>query len=524
MDRRQFVKWSAISFCASQIFSPSRFVFAKKVAELKPEGTFSAKNRRESFERNKREHLWLKAFEGVKDFSFQKGSISLGAVPRGISGVFYRVGPGWLSDKKDRFNHWMEGEGLIQSITVRSGMITHQARVVQTTPMVDFRLNENRFYHTLATKNKKAKLSYFPPNQSVLPLKGNRLLALADGAFSQDAKPWEVDRSSLNVKDFSSTDKKDIASKALSSHPIRDHNRSIWNAIPDFVRKGIVLEQYFSTGALRKSVFFPLKNVGYFHSFVLTENKVIVVVPPLFFSQAAGKDYLSSFFWEKQSECTILVFDKESFTLDFSVKTPAFFAMHFINGFEKQGKIVFDGLCYEDGNILLQAYRDLMKGRWCKEESEENLYFPKLNRFIVDKDGVKRELMSRYHYEMPSIDPRDLGQEYGNVVLLKKKSRDKLSGGVRYYRSVAVRDMKTGWENSYRYPSFYFPEEHIYLPDKKKSSGKGGWVLGSVYDLKKEKTRIFVFDAEKINEGPVAGALLAYGMPISAHGRYVADF
>ena len=197
--------------------------------------------------------------------------------------------------------------------------------------------------------------------------------------------------------------------------------------------------------------------------------------------------------------------------------------MHYINAFESDGKIIFDGLRYDDATLLLSAYRQLMSGKW-GEGKDADLIFPKLVRFTLDKQGVSQEVVSNNYYEFPSIDYRTLGSEYNSVVLLKRRKGEKLKGGTAYYRSVVVRDMKTGLESGYRYNSGEIPEEHIYISDRKKSGGVGGWVIGTTYSMKKRKTAIYIFDAGKMSAGPVAKGSLKYGVPISSHGTYVPDF
>lgn len=535
-DRRRFIKLSALSFCASQLLSPSRFLFsagrdAGRVSEFRAQPLDGFQTRRSAFAFNKQTQPWLNAFEGTTEKILDRGGFFIsGTVPSDINGSLYRVGPAWLSDQNDRFNHWFEGEGMIQVIRARTGSLSHRARAIETTEMQRLALENKREQNTLATRVKNASSKktgagdssiYFPPNQSVLSLK-SRLLALSDGAFHKAATPVELDRDTFGAFNIAS-EQRDITSHAISSHAILDRDKSVWNVVPDFQKKGIVLQRYTPEGKLYKELFHALQDVGYFHSFAITTTKIVVVVPPLVFADKNSADYLSSFVWQGNRPCRILVFDKNDFSFLFQVETDPFFVMHYINAFERDGKIIFDGLRYDDATIVLSAYRQLMSGKW-GEGKDAELIFPKLVRFALDKQGVSKEVLSKNDYEFPSIDHRDLGSDYNTVVLLKRRRGEKLKGGTPYYRSVVVRDMSTGRENGYRYGTSEVPEEHIYIPDRKKSGGLGGWVIGTTYDVKSRNTAIYVFEAKSMNAGPVARGFLKYGVPMSSHGTYVPDF
>ena len=49
-----------------------------------------------------------------------------------------------------------------------------------------------------------------------------------------------------------------------------------------------------------------------------------------------------------------------------------------------------------------------------------------------------------------------------------------------------------------------------------------GWLVGTALDLDAKITRVSVFDAAELGDGPVASAALPYPLPLGFHGIFVA--
>ena len=54
-----------------------------------------------------------------------------GRLPAGLRGVYFRNGPGLMARGGERYQHWFDGDGLVQAWTFGEGGVQHKARFVQ---------------------------------------------------------------------------------------------------------------------------------------------------------------------------------------------------------------------------------------------------------------------------------------------------------------------------------------------------------------------------------------------------------
>jgi all-trans-8'-apo-beta-carotenal 15,15'-oxygenase len=64
-------------------------------------------------------------------------------------------------------------------------------------------------------------------------------------------------------------------------------------------------------------------------------------------------------------------------------------------------------------------------------------------------------------------------------------------------------------------PVFVPMPGHRYSPE---TGQEPGWLLTEVYDSEKQKTRLAVFKADRISDGPLAQADLNQSFPLGFHG------
>ena len=82
-------------------------------------------------------------------------------------------------------------------------------------------------------------------------------------------------------------------------------------------------------------------------------------------------------------------------------------------------------------------------------------------------------------------------------------------------------DYATDDLQTFRYSQAEIPEEHIYVPDMSKTPETGGWVIGTALNWQDKKTSLNLFDADHVEDGPIASATLPYALPLGLHGKFV---
>jgi carotenoid cleavage dioxygenase len=135
----------------------------------------------------------------------------------------------------------------------------------------------------------------------------------------------------------------------------------------------------------------------------------------------------------------------------------------------------------------------------------------------LGRDGSATRELIPDSVEFPRVDPRRIGQRYRQTwsVLIESVVGGPSGGVIR-------RDLESGARDVYRFGPDALVEEHVYVP--RAGGGEGdGWLIGTHLDVRKGVTRLAVFDAMKLSDGPVAVASLPYALPLGLHGNFVAS-
>jgi len=84
---------------------------------------------------------------------------------------------------------------------------------------------------------------------------------------------------------------------------------------------------------------------------------------------------------------------------------------------------------------------------------------------------------------------------------------------------VACLDVESGRVERFEYGPDWIVEEHIPV---RKAAGRGQWLVGVAYDVRKQQTVLSAFDGAHLAQGPVARARLPYAAPLCFHGNFLA--
>src|SRR5262249_42711803 len=104
--------------------------------------------------------------------------------------------------------------------------------------------------------------------------------------------------------------------------------------------------------------------------------------------------------------------------------------------------------------------------------------------------------------EFPRVAAADIGQRNRQLYLATTQRSAEFG-----MTGVARIDVDSGQVDRYEYGQDWVVEEHIPVS---KASGKGQWLVGPSYDVKRQQTVLAVFDGAHLAQGPVARARLPY--------------
>ena len=132
----------------------------------------------------------------------------------------------------------------------------------------------------------------------------------------------------------------------------------------------------------------PTSGLGYFHSFCLTDNYVVVTEQPLMINiwRALTHRFFSSGFenwlyWDANQLVRFHIIDRKDGNRVGVFTAEPFFVFHHINAFERDEKIYLDACCYHDNSIIKQLY--LKNLRSPAEPGQKKLDVPDVRRYEI---------------------------------------------------------------------------------------------------------------------------------------------
>jgi carotenoid cleavage dioxygenase-like enzyme len=112
------------------------------------------------------------------------------------------------------------------------------------------------------------------------------------------------------------------------------------------------------------------------------------------------------------------------------------------------------------------------------------------------------------------VDPRVPGRRgSAHFVTLESENAAHPHGG-----TIARVDVEGGRWQQFDYGPGVIAEEHLFLPSGPREGQ--GWLLGTSLDCVRGQTRLAAFDAEHLEDGPVALATLPRALPLGFHGTF----
>ncbi|MDY6940287.1 MAG: carotenoid oxygenase family protein [Cyanobacteriota bacterium] len=441
-----------------------------------------------------------------------------GKLPPGLRGTLYRNGPGRLERGGMRMGHWFDGDGAILAVEFGEAGATATYRYVQTAGyQAEAEAGQLLYgnYGTIApgpiwrrwTKSVKNSA-----NTSVLALP-DRLLALWEGG-----KPHALDLQTLATQ--GPDDLSRLGENAnYSAHPKRDpHTGDIYNfGVSAGAQTTLYLYRSDRTGTITQQSAFPLDRVPLIHDFVLAGNYLIFFVPPLqldIFGALVGlKSFSDGMKWQPQRGTQILVFDRHALTLVSRQETDPWFQWHFANGYQTEsGEIVVDLARYSDFTTN-QRLKEVAAGR-TETIADATLWRVRLDAHTGKVLGME-ELLDR-SCEFPVVAPQHVGEESPQIYLsLHRADADRardLFGAIGRFDAdsdrLTVADLG---ENRY-------PSEPIYAPDALEADR--GWVLTVVYDGNLDRSQVWVYDADRLDDEPTCQLALPDVVSLGFHGTW----
>jgi len=452
---------------------------------------------------------WTVGFNGVTQDLDALAMTVTGKIPEACQGTLYRNGPALYERDGQRYGHWFDPDGMINSFSIAESTVTHKGRFVRTEKFLQEEKAGRFLFDGAGSKidgsfPSRNNESINTANINVQPFQGE-LLALWEGGSAHRVAPSSLE--TLGKKQW----RDDLQGVPFSAHPRFDDKGDMWNigSVSMVGGGALVLYHIGRNGDLKKAEVKPLDFGGYQHDFVLTPNYIVALNSSAVAHH--GDTFVDTFEWEPNRASQLLVFSKSDFSLVKTIEVPPAFVFHFGNAWESGGKIVFTASQYKDLQFMQQGMALLA-------QQKEGPYFDEspLLRYSIDLQSGTAEIESLSEsLEFPGFDRRFPFAEQ-DVIGVRDSGLDEHS----MQSAITKVNPETGHEQNFDYGPDVIVEEPQFISDPTAKLGRG-FILHSYLNFKTEKTGIAILRSEDLTAGPVAWAEMERCLPLGFHGCFV---
>lgn len=466
---------------------------------------------------------WLAPFKGVNDDDPSRTDLRCPALavtgrwPAELRGRFYRNGPALFERNGQRYHHWFDGDGMVQQFTFTGQGVSHVGRLVRTPKLAAERQAGRFLYSAFGTGIHSDAPIQGPDSMNVANTNAiehaGRVLAMWEGgsAFALDPK----DLSTVGPVTW----KEGFEQVPFSAHPKLDSTGHLWN-IGTFGDK-IVVWHIDAAGKLASVQVgeSPYPN-GMAHDVAVTPRYIVLPLPPVkmhYDAIAKGATPAQAFDFQKSEPLRILVMKKDDIRERRVFELPAQMVFHVGNAWERpDGAIALTYVGAQNDEFLIHGAVAMVAGHVAGPTGSQ------LQSAVLDmKSGRASVEALPGSIEFPRIDPRRIGTAARHLVAATSwKDYGRRRGAL--FHGVQLRDLQTGRVDRYDYGERMVVEEHIVVPKPRGTGELDAWLVGTTYDAARKVTMVNVLEARRVGDGPIAQAVLPYGLPFGFHGNFSA--
>ena len=427
-----------------------------------------------------------------------------GRWPAELRGTFYRNGPALFDRDGERYRHWFDGDGMVHAWRIDGGRVRHEARYVRTKKYVEEAAAGQFLYPAFGTDIRRRPVGN---NDSVNVANTNavvhagKLYALWEGGSATELDPADLATRGIH------TWREDLAALPFSAHPRVTPDGVLWNfgVVPGANK--LLLWRVDADGSLGKFGMLDVPDLPMVHDFVVTARYMVFLVPPFDMHPGPHTSYLDTHVWNGKRPMRALVVDRNDFTLKRSIEMPAGMLFHMGNGWDDGDTVRLDA-CMAADDSSLRALGGVMRGATLHESGTDTV----LVTLNLAAGTARTDTLLR-GTEFPRVAAADIGRRYRQLFVTTSRATDQFGA-----TGVARIDVESGRSDRFEYGEHWIVEEHIPV---RKASGRGQWLVGVAYDLRRQQTVLAAFDGDHLAQGPVARARLPYAAPLCFHGNFL---
>lgn len=443
-------------------------------------------------------------------------SLISGAIPPGLDGQLFRIGPNPRFDPPDpRQHHWFLGDGMVHAVTFSKGQARYSNRWVRTAKWKAEDEAGQALYGGWGYRPIEGapKIRQDGTANTNLIDHAGRLYALQESFApfelrADDLETVSPETFSGQVGVFTAHPKQDRATGELFAYGVQTAGFASTQA------------RYYvlgSDGAVRRSDVFDLPFAAYVHDFLVSGRYVVFPLSPLVADRELamkGRPYT----WRGDQPALIGIFDRDAGpeTLRW-ISVPAFYVFHVFNAYDdEKGRIICDVVEYTrpplfpDQTGRVPSTHEIKSAivRWIIDPRPE---VPSFDRREVCASPA-------FSLEFPIIDDRAGSGPHAVGYFVGRQDGDKAG-----FNTLARVDFATGGVRSRRYGPDDMLSEALFIPESETAPLDQGLLAFFLYRADEDRSELHLQPADDVEGEPVAVIALPRRVPQGFHGLWRAQ-
>ena len=451
-----------------------------------------------------------------------------GAIPVNLDGSFYRVAPDPQFPPIAGDDIWFNGDGMVTRFRFRNGEVSLQQRWARTDK---FRLERDAgkalfgAYRNPLTDHESVKGEVRGTANTNVILHAGKLLAL-----KEDSPPVWMDPETLETIDSRYDFGGKMTSETFTAHPKIDPRTGEMLAF-GYAAKGVctrdmVFYVISPEGEITKEVWFEIPYYCMMHDFGFTEDYVVFHVVPIVGSWERLEAGLPHFGFDRGKPVHLGVLPRNGTADDIRwFSAPTCFASHVMNAHNEGTKVHFD-VPMAAGNMF--PFFPDTEGL----PFEPHNAAARMTRWTVDmrdnSDDIAMTKIADLIGEFPRVDDRFAGRKnrWGWQLVQDLSKPVDLPGGRSasgmMMNTLGRIDMETGETDTYWVGSTSSLQEPAFVPRPGSTEEGDGYMVVIENRLAEMASRLLLFDAMKLAQGPIATVGLPFRIRQGLHGNWAA--
>lgn len=320
---------------------------------------------------------------------------------------------------------------------------------------------------------------------------------------------------------------KDHVPLPSTSHPVQEKDKNTFVSFVSYMSPVSFLSNYINvirikTASERENIVsIKRKKLSYMHAMGLSENYAIIFADPLYINQwkiLENVQPVESLEWFPSEKTDILVVNLETKEVT-EIPVEAKVHMHFVNAFEKNGKIIIDYITYPNFNFIrdltMHALNNITNrnkidpaSRLVRYKINPKRKTVKVNNFTRRK---KRQFVNNMDFPTINEEYRHKKHCYIYGVVLKSDNVHLAT------MSLVKKDLCNGTDKHWSRED-HFATEPTFVANPNATSEDDGVLLTVVLNGKKKKSYLAVFDGKTLKM--IAKGYLSDHIPFTLHGNF----